>query len=125
MVGLERNTVDFSIATQEFLQRHGLSSEPDTNTAERRPLRAVNFAAGGCNETATPTHGGGGRQPARRIEQQLAARRGHTGAKTGNVQYPVMGSPQLRPTGRLPTQPAEISNRVLDITAIRLQPKLL
>ncbi len=117
----DRHCVDLSLATQEFLQRHGLA-EPE---GRRAPLRDVN---GGEYLTPTTTSGRLSLSRRPRLEQQLAAR--NVPPKVN----PVLtgGQEGLVPSGRSPfpaartnPPPPEISNRILDITAIRQQPKLL
>jgi len=99
--------VDMSFATQEFLKRHGLAQAGDS---QRPPLRTVANAAG---EAATPV---GRRTVAAPLRQQLAAQKTHAANQTANgVPSPFFIHQQrLQPTPR-----PEISNRILDITAIR------
>jgi hypothetical protein len=106
--------VDMSFATQEFLQRHGLAQAGDS---QRTPLRTVANAAG---EVATPV---GRRTAAAPLRQQLAAQKTQAANQMATgVQSPFFVHQQrLQPP---PPRP-EISNRILDITAIRQQPKLL
>jgi hypothetical protein len=108
--------VDMSFATQEFLKRHGLAQPGDS---QRPPLRTVANTAG--EAAATPVGRRTAAAPLR--HQQLAAQKtqAENQMATG-VQSPFFVHQQrLQPP---PPRP-EISNRILDITAIRQQPKLL
>jgi hypothetical protein len=108
--------VDMSFATQEFLKRHGLAQAGDS---QRPPLRTVANAAG--EAAATPV---GRRSAAAPLRQQLAAPKTHAANQMANgAQSPLIVHQQrLQPP---PPPRPEISNRILDITAIRQQPKLL
>ncbi len=108
--------VDMSFATQEFLKRHGLAQVGDS---QRQPLRTVANAA--SEAAATPV---GRRTVAAPLRhQQLAAQKTQAASQMATgVQSPFFVHQQrLQPP---PPRP-EISNRILDITAIRQQPKLL
>jgi hypothetical protein len=107
--------VDMSFATQEFLKRHGLAQAGDS---QRQPLRTVGNAAG--EAAAKPV---GRRTAEAPLRQQLAAQKTHAANQMANgVPSPFFVHQQrLQPP---PPRP-EISNRILDITAIRQQPKLL
>jgi len=122
--------VDMSFATHEFLCRHGLAQAAD---GQRQPLRSVN---GG--EAATPLS-----RRAAPVRQRLATQKSQAANKIVQSdrwpfyenQQAVRDTPSplpLRPVGMSP--PAfrqaslprpEISNRILDITAIRQQTKML
>jgi hypothetical protein len=107
--------VDMSFATQEFLKRHGLAQAGEYS--QRPPLRTVANATG---EAATLVARRTGAAP---LRQLLAAQKTLAANQMANgVQSPFFVHQQrLQPP---PPRP-EISNRILDITAIRQQPKLL
>lgn len=129
-VSADRSDVNLSLATQEFLQRHGLA-DAEGGTGRRAPLRAVNVCDGAA--ITTPPTGGDRQLLSRRprLEQQLAARQLPppvnqimTGGRLDQI--PIRGSPLAAARTQPPPPPQpEISNRILDITAIRQQPKLL
>lgn len=124
-------SVDLSLATQEFLWRHGLA----TSDSQRAPLRVMN----GCDQTPASSDGGAGGvvQRGPPFRQQLTAQKLQSVNHLANrVQSPPFlqhvggggwtGEAAVpQPAARPPVPRPEISNRILDITAIRQQPKLL